>query len=75
MKQPPYKEAKEFKQIFGMPFIPYWSIITGFDLIAFDEFMQKGRCYVEDDQTSLSDFISKKYGEPARSLIERLISL
>jgi hypothetical protein len=46
--------------------------LLGFDIVTFDEFMQTERGYIEDDKTSLSDFIKQKYGKRGRDVYETL---
>ncbi len=57
-----------FSRTFGISIGKFWNIITGFDVIAFDEWLQT------PDGTSTSDYLDQKYGEDARKLIEFLIS-
>ena len=53
--------------LFAIALNSYWDIVTGFDVIAFDEFIQP------EDGTSTRDAIMEKYGEKAVKLIETLI--
>ena len=76
MKQwPSVKVKKHFEKIFQTGFKEYWDIMTGFDIISFDEFMQTKRGYIEDDKTSLSDFVKQRYGSEAEALIRLLIAM
>lgn len=74
MKKIPYTEEKQFRSIFGINLTPYWDHFTGFDIIKFDQFMRLNYGYIEDGKTSLSDFITLKYGTEAEGLIRSLIA-
>jgi hypothetical protein len=67
------KVATEFRQTFSRTLREFWSPITGFDIIAFDDSIEHSLPgYV--DGVSLQDAIRAEYGEPAVTLIKRLIT-
>jgi len=45
-----------------------------FDIFGFNEYCKTYLGYKEDDNTSLSDFVKKKYGEKANELIKCLLN-
>jgi len=53
----------------------HWHPLFGFDIIKFDDYCQAALGYVEDGQTSTSDFTTAKFGKNATALIEALIAL
>lgn len=63
--------ARRFKTTFGRNLFNFWSIMDGFNLIAFDEVMTKTLKVKEG--MSLSDAIKKEYGPAAVILINQLI--
>ena len=68
----------EFKEIFGIEIAFFvsklWIIgIPGFDIIKFDKYMETRRSY--DKDSSLAEFIEKKYGKRGKELIDELISM
>lgn len=56
-----------FRSTFGLPIKPFWSNLTGFDVIAFDDFIQPG------EEESTADAVERKYGTEAVRLIRLLI--
>lgn len=62
------QHADAFYRTFGVRLKPYFSFITGFDVIAFDEKVIK-----PEDGESTAQKIERVYGTEAVTLIERLI--
>jgi hypothetical protein len=70
LKRPPSAEvARQFQTTFNLNVMEFWSAITGFDLVAFDETLKT------PDGVSLRDHIVALHGEDAAVLIERLNQL
>ncbi len=63
------KYAVEFRKVFGTPLHLFWDIVTGFDIIKFDEEYIKPA-----DDMSTKEAIRAKYGEAGVKLIENLIA-
>lgn len=61
------KYHKIFRQTFGVQLMNYFSFITGFDIIKFDEKFLK-----TPDGISMGEYIREKYGEEAVDLIKNL---
>jgi hypothetical protein len=60
------KHAPEFQQIFGVRLKPYYDLLTGFDIIKFDELIKPG----EDD--SLEQAVRERFGDRAVELVKAL---
>lgn len=61
----------EFIRIFGISLKNYHNIITGFDLVKFDDYLiNKYGKY----KGSMADFIELKFGQEGINLIKKLIS-
>lgn len=61
------KYGREFKKHFARSLHAFMDYITGFDVIAFDEFLKT------PDGISTHDWIIKEYGQDACDLIEKLL--
>lgn len=59
--------ANRFQQITGTPIKKFFHVITGFDVIAFDEWLKT------PDGTSTDEFITQKYGEDEGAELSALI--
>lgn len=59
----------EFKKLFGINMHGYWDILTGFDVVKFDEEFLK-----VPDGISTSQFLIDHYGTDAESFIRGLLS-
>ena len=57
-----------FQSVFGVSLREFWSILTGFDIIKFDEEFMK-----TPDGISTEEFVRQKYGELGVSIIKGLI--
>ena len=73
------KYGAEFKEIFDTELNHFvgnlWIVgIADFDIVKFDKYMETRRSY-EDKDSSLAEYIEKKYGERGRKLIDELISM
>ena len=75
MYQYPAIHEKLFSSYFGKPLRDFWHPLFGFDIIKFDDYCQAALGYVEDGQTSNSDFTTAKFGQKATALIETLMAL
>ena len=75
MYQYPAIHEKLFSSYFGKPLRDFWHPLFGFDIIKFDDYCKAALGYVEDGQTSTSDFTTAKFGQKATALIETLIAL
>jgi hypothetical protein len=64
-----------FRSYFGRSLRSFWHPLFGFDIIKFDQHCQAALGYVEEGQTSNSDFTTAKFGKNATELIETLIAL
>ena len=63
------KNARQFKQTFGVELRPYFDLVTGFDVIKFDdEFIKSG-------DGACSEKVKTDYGAGAVRLIEALIAI
>ena len=61
------KHAEEFRHVFGVGLKPYFDLVTGFDVIKFDqEFIRP------PDGTSTANVIKARYGPEAVDLIKKL---
>jgi hypothetical protein len=61
--------APEFRRVFGRLLKPYWDHLTGFDVIAFDDFIKPGK------KESTKDAVKRKYGDEGVQLVEQLIAV
>jgi len=61
------ENVTEFQRTFGKTLHKYMHPLFGFDIIAFDDFLQT------PDGTSTHDYLLQKYGQAALDLVERLI--
>jgi len=59
--------GQEFKKIFGLPINKFIDPMTGFDIIAFDDWLET------PDGESTRDQLIAKYGERAAELVEGLL--
>ena len=69
------KHGTEFKEIFGVEIVSFagklWIVgIPDFDIVKFDEYMRTRRTY-EDKDSSLAEFVEKKYGKRGKELIDK----
>lgn len=62
------KYSLQFSSIFHKNLADFWNIVTGFDIVKFDEKVIK-----PPDGTSTRDQILKDYGEEAVKVIDGLI--
>lgn len=58
---------KSFKETFNANLMVFWCVYTGFNIVAFDEWMKT------PDEVSLSDYVASIHGEDARALILSVI--
>ena len=58
----------EFRRVFGVPVNPYWDLVTGFDVVKFDDEFIKA-----PDGVSTAQAVEAKYGADAVKLIYALI--
>lgn len=63
------KYARPFHKTFGVYLGRFHNIFTGFDIVAFDDWLKP----YDEDEKSMKDIIIERYGEEAAKLIERLI--
>ena len=56
-----------FQSTFGVPLSRFWNNLCGFDVVAFNDYLQ---C---PENVSLADHITQKYGNEACNLVEVLI--
>lgn len=73
------KYGAEFKEIFGIEIASFagklWIVgIPDFDVVKFDKYMETRRSY-EDKDTSLAEFVEKKYGKRGKKLVDELINM
>lgn len=61
------KYNREFAAIFGVALSNYWSNLTGFDVVRFDEKV------IHSGDRSMSEVIEEKYGKAAADMIEALL--
>ena len=63
-----YQEhERSFRRIFGVSMRPFLDLITGFDIVKFDDWMKT------PDGISTSDFLRKKYGDEAHAIVRGLL--
>ncbi len=62
------RHAREFQKVFGVRLFTYWDLVTGFDLIKFDDEVIK-----PPDGTSTAEAVEARYGSEAVKLIRGLI--
>ena len=62
-----------FLKIFGVRLSLFHDVLTGFDIVKFDDTLKEKYGNYEDEETSMSDFIQKQFGDSGRKLIELLI--
>lgn len=65
--------SSEFFKTFSVQLSKFTDPYTGFNIVAFDDYLQNKYGNYEDNKTSMADFIKKKYGMRAVKLIENLI--
>jgi len=65
--------SSEFFKTFSVQLSKFTNPFTGFNIVAFDDYLQKRYGNYEDNKTSMADFIKKEYGMRAVKLIENLI--
>jgi hypothetical protein len=65
--------ANPFLDTFGVPLDKYMDGVMGFDICRFDSEVLGAPAY-EDNQTSMQDYIRRKYGEDAVIMIQALIA-
>lgn len=63
------EQMKEFERHFKIRIQKFWSPITGFELIEFDDWLQT------PDGTSTKDYITQKYSKEASEFVEKLIKI
>lgn len=62
-----HDNESNFQATFGVPLHRFWNVITGFDVIKFDDWLKT------PDGTSTRDYITSKYGDQATKLTESLL--
>ena len=62
------EDSRTFKKYFGVPLVDFVDVITGFDIVKFDEFLK-----VPEDK-SLKEYLTSEYNEKAAKLIDGFIS-
>ena len=62
------KYAGSFQSVFGVSLGKFWSVLTGFDIVKFDEEFMK-----TPDGISTEEFVRQKYGELGISIIKGLL--
>ncbi len=62
------KLGRQFKQVFGVALHPYMNLITGFDIVKFDDEVVK-----PPDGTSSKQAIEQRWGQEAVELIKELM--
>lgn len=72
--RPSQVQENVFTRYFHISTSRFWHPLFGFDIIKFDDYMKSHHGYVEDGKTSLEDFLTQKFGQPASDLIKTLIS-
>ena len=60
-------EERTFQRIFGTHIKPYINLVTGFDLVKFDEEV------VKSGTRSMEEVLRERYGEDSIHVIKRLI--
>ena len=63
------KHERRFRRIFGVSMRPFLDLMTGFDIVRFDDWMKT------PDGTSTSDFLRKTYGDEAHDLVTGLLDI
>lgn len=63
------KNERGFRRLFGTSLWHYLDLLTGFDIVRFDDWLKT------PDGTSTADFLKQKYGNEAYNLVKRLISI
>lgn len=71
--RPSYATATRFREAFGRNITDFWHPLYGFDIVHFDELMQKKFGYIEDGKTSCADFVKQKWGQEMQDMILKLI--
>lgn len=67
-KRPSKEQYDKFRVFFNMNLGNYWNIVTGFNIIKFDEDLNHSH-----KEGSLKDYLKEKFGEPAMNLIQELL--
>lgn len=62
------KYSQEFQLTFGVSLGKFWSVVTGFDVVKFDEELIK-----PPDGTSTREAVRQKYGNYAVEILEGLL--
>ena len=65
MLTPSQTDQNEFTKVFGIPYSRF-DTITGFDILAFDDWLKAG-------DESVQDVVSKRFGSSAVDLLCRII--
>ena len=60
--------AGKFQSVFGISLGKFWSVLTGFDIVKFDEEFMK-----TPDGTSTEEYVKQKYGEAELSVVRGLL--
>lgn len=60
--------ASDFRQVVGMNPTTFWDIMSGFDVLAFSDWLQ-----VPDNQ-STEDCVRERYGERGLTIIRRIMT-
>lgn len=66
-KRKALKYEREFRRVFGVPLNPYIDLLTGFDVVKFDE------QFIKSGDGCMADSIRTKYGDTGVLLIGNLI--
>lgn len=61
------RHDRRFKRIFGVGMWQFMDLLTGFDVVKFDDWLET------PDGLSTADHLAKKYGKEARDLVKALI--
>lgn len=68
------KQRKAFEETFQVSLKKFYeNAFTGFDLIAFDDWLRENVEAYDDCKESMQDFIARKYGENAAKMVESFI--
>jgi hypothetical protein len=68
------KQRERFESIFGVSMSEfYFSIAVGFDLVKFDDWLRTNVETYDEDKESMGDFIVRRYGPEAATLVKGLI--
>ena len=62
------KYAGSFQSVFGVSLGKFWSVLTGIDIVKFDEEFMK-----TPDGVSTEEFVKQKYGELGLSIVRGLL--